>query len=193
MGKTENWLSVTNIILLVIVISFILEFSVPDYVDAFYFSFDIVLFEPWRLITRTFLHQDLLHLFLNVYAIFIFGNLLEEKIRSRELLKIFFLGGIAGLLGYLVSIAGGFETSAIVLGSSDSASALLGAAVFLVPEKDVNIFLIRMKVRTAAIVFIAYELLAIFGIFTLQANALHSAHVGGLIFGYVYALYRGLH
>ncbi|MBI5222858.1 rhomboid family intramembrane serine protease [Candidatus Micrarchaeota archaeon] len=185
--KIGQVFTVTNILTLAITFSFVIQLILPEYTEAFYFSPDRIVFEPHRILTYNFLHLNLLHLFLNTYALYIFGNLIETNFGKKQLLIIFFVGGMVAMIAYFVSVGLGLENeTSIIFGSSGAVSALLGAAAARVPNLNIKIFLIKMKVQTAAILFLIYELIAVLGIFSLQANALHSAHFGGLIFGYIY-------
>lgn len=73
-------------------------------------------FEPWRLITAGFIHStsNPLHLLLNMYSIFIFGQVLEPLFGSLRFAAL-----------YLVSILGG---SVAVMFLSDPYSGVLGAS-----------------------------------------------------------------
>ena len=177
----------TNLLALAIVFSFILQVAIPDYSKMLWLSDDQITTEPYRIFTKLFLHINLLHLFLNVYALIIFGNLLESKIGKKHLLWLFFIGSMAGVFSHLIAASLGVEEFTIVIGSSDAVSLMLGACAFLMANVDVKIFFIKMKVRTALTLFLIYEALDILNIFALQDNAVHSAHIGPIIFGYLYA------
>lgn len=177
----------TNLLVLIIICSFILQLAIPTYTEFFWFTYQDMFIQPYRIFTNLFLHANLLHLSLNIYALFVFGNLLEKKIGSTHLIGLFFLGGLIGILSLLIAAYFNLETFGTVIGSSDSISLILGICASLVPEANVRLFFIKMKVQTALILFLAYEALAILGIFVLQPNAVHSAHIGPIIFGYLYA------
>ena len=49
--------------------------------------------EPWRLVTPIFLHGSLIHLALNGYALWIFGNIVEQELGKARYLVIFLVGG----------------------------------------------------------------------------------------------------
>src|SRR5262249_26451136 len=79
----------------------------------------------WRLFTSMFLHFGLIHLALNMYALYLFGTLLESFLGTRRMLAIYL---ISGLLGSIASFAFGSprEPSA---GASGAIFGLLGAWV----------------------------------------------------------------
>ena len=42
------------------------------------------LFQPWQLITHLFLHGDILHIIYNMFALWMFGSILERSTRLRQ-------------------------------------------------------------------------------------------------------------
>jgi membrane associated rhomboid family serine protease len=183
----ERYRTTTNILILSIVFSFVLQFIYEGYLDAFLFSIDYIVYQPYRFFTASFLHLNLLHLSLNMYALFIFGNVLEKEAGYKEMLILFFLGSLAGIGGYLLLAGFGLERFMSLIGASDSISALLGACVFLASKKEIEVFFIKMKVRTALILILTYDILGVFHIFAFQPNVIYSTHFSALIFGYFYA------
>ncbi len=88
--------------------------------------------ELWRLPASVFLHADLLHLFLNMLALFGLGRLCEAVYGPARFLSLFLLTGLAGaalsFLGRLPTIdeLGGASMS---VGASGAVFGLMGAGV----------------------------------------------------------------
>jgi membrane associated rhomboid family serine protease len=88
--------------------------------------------EWWRLCSAVFLHADLLHLALNMLALFGLGRLCEAVYGPSRFLALFVLTGIAGSL---LSFAGrapfveGGEVAALSVGASGAVFGLMGAGV----------------------------------------------------------------
>ena len=59
-------------------------------------------FQLWRLFTFQFLHADFLHILFNMYALYMFGPILEQWWRSRPFLLFYLLSGIAGALFFVL-------------------------------------------------------------------------------------------
>ncbi|MDB5190742.1 MAG: hypothetical protein JWQ96_305 [Segetibacter sp.] len=59
------------------------------------------LFAPWQIITHMFLHGDLWHLFGNMFALWMFGSILENLWGPKRFLTFFFLCGIGAALLHL--------------------------------------------------------------------------------------------
>jgi membrane associated rhomboid family serine protease len=61
-------------------------------------------FEPWRMITSAFLHSpdSLLHILLNMYTLWIFGQALEPILGRVRFLALYLISGLGGSVGYLL-------------------------------------------------------------------------------------------
>lgn len=63
--------------------------------------------QPWQYITHMFMHGSLSHLFFNMFALFMFGRILESVWGSKRFLVFYFVCGIGA--GVLNSAVGWFE------------------------------------------------------------------------------------
>lgn len=73
--------------------------------------------EWWRLLTATFLHAGVLHLFFNVYALFQLGPETERLFNRDRFLVIYFLSGLyASLASYAFTLAPSVGASGAVFG-----------------------------------------------------------------------------
>lgn len=61
-------------------------------------------FEPWRMITSAFLHSpdSLLHILLNMYTLWIFGQALEPVLGRVRFLALYLISALGGSVGYLL-------------------------------------------------------------------------------------------
>ena len=61
-------------------------------------------FEPWRMLTSAFLHSpdNLLHILLNMYTLWIFGQALEPILGRLRFLALFLVSALGGSVGYLL-------------------------------------------------------------------------------------------
>ena len=93
-----------NLLILNILIWLVTELAGPSfahklsiYAGLHYFSSG--LFNPFQLVTYMFLHANFTHLFFNMFALFMFGGLLERTLDSRRFLFYYISCGIgAGLI-----------------------------------------------------------------------------------------------
>ncbi|MFD1038487.1 rhomboid family intramembrane serine protease [Virgibacillus byunsanensis] len=128
--------------------------------------------EWWRIITSMFLHIGLLHLFMNMLAVYYLGITVERIYGSIRFLVIYFLAGIGG---GLASFAFTVNVSA---GASGALFGLFGALLFfgLIHKK---IFFQTMG--KGLLILIGINI--IFGFAVPQVD--NGAHLGGLFAGFL--------
>lgn len=73
--------------------------DLTDYLGLHYFSSD--LFRPYQLVTYMFMHGGLDHIFFNMFALWMFGNVLENFWGSKRFLIFYMVTGIGAALIYL--------------------------------------------------------------------------------------------
>ena len=132
--------------------------------------------EWWRLITSAFLHYGPLHLAMNMYSLWLIGQLLEQSLGAARYLVIYLVSGLAGSAGALVigSRSELFDPSpgSPTVGASGAIFGILGAAIVL--ERQ----------RTYVLGGSAVTLLALNLAFTFAVpNISIGGHVGGLVGG----------
>ena len=135
--------------------------------------------EYWRFFTAMFLHANLLHLFFNCFALFIFGRLVEGVYGSARFTAIYLLAGLAGgVLSYM------FNKTAIAVGASGAIFGILGAfaAYFVVHRNTLGEMGRRNLTGLATIAAINLAI----GLFI--PNIDNWAHLGGLVGGFVMGL-----
>ena len=102
---------VTFAIIAVCALLFVLQWVVPNDVifrnlayASVFATPDYGLFQPWRMITSAFLHSQnfLLHIVLNMYTLWIFGQALEPLLGRIRFLAVYLLSAIGGSVGYLL-------------------------------------------------------------------------------------------
>lgn len=145
--------------------------------------------EIWRLVTFQFLHADITHIFMNLFALWMFGPLVEQSIGSRQRYAAYYLTcGIFGAVAYLLLNALGVvvtDAYTTLVGASAGCFGVLMAAAYFAGDEIMELFgIIPIKIRTGAYGFVA---LALFNILRQGSNAGgDAAHVGGAIAGYFF-------
>lgn len=126
--------------------------------------------EVWRLITSTFIHIGIMHLFFNLYALKALGSLAEEIFGHRKFFLIYLLAGLGG------SIASFIFSSALSAGASGAIFGLLGALVYF-SYKRPNLWKsgLGMNLIVVILVNIAFGLMV--------PGIDNYAHMGGLLTG----------
>ncbi|RME79062.1 MAG: rhomboid family intramembrane serine protease [Methanobacteriota archaeon] len=168
----------------IIIASFLLQIAIPGYTEALIFSPAKALTEPWRFVTSIFLHGGVGHIFFNLFALIMFGGIVENRIGSKEFLKLFFVAGIGGSILYYLSIVMGIVPPLPALGASGAIYGVMAAAAVFFPDLRVFVFFIPMLMRDALILWVVLEF---FGVFNAASGIASAAHLGGIAVGYLYA------
>ncbi|MEW6036163.1 MAG: rhomboid family intramembrane serine protease [Candidatus Micrarchaeota archaeon] len=177
-------MGVSNYLLLAIGLIFVLQLIIPPFTDSFIFDPLLALSEPWRFLTSMFLHGGLSHIFFNAYALFMFGSVLETQVSKKDYLAIYFGAGILGGLLYYLTYILAIIPPIPALGASGAIYGILGAVAILLPDMRIFFWFFPMRMREAAILWVALEF---FGTFNVASGIASAAHLGGLLFGLAYA------
>lgn len=140
----------------------------------------------WQFVTYTFLHGSVLHLAVNMLTLMFAGRELEFLLGKTRMLLIYFGGAILGGLMQLL-ITGGDQA---LVGASAAVFAVLFAFTTIMPETEIMLLLffvvpVRMKAKFLALGLVVVSLLFI--VSGTGGNIGHVAHLGGALFGWVYA------
>ena len=129
----------------------------------------------WRLVTPLLVHANVLHIFFNMYALWIAGPLVEGIYGSVRLLAMYILCGVAGSVASLVFTAGPS------VGASGAIFGLFGV-LFAAMRTHQPLVDRRARALTTQIgMLIVINLLIGFGL--LGGIVDNAAHVGGLLAG----------
>jgi membrane associated rhomboid family serine protease len=121
----------------------------------------------WRLITNAFLHENFLHIFFNMYLLYLVGSLLEPAIGSVRFAAVYFASLFASSFGVLL------WSDAISLGASGAVFGVMGAAVVELRARGYGL------AETGIGALIVINLIFSF----LMPDISIGAHLGGLIGG----------
>jgi membrane associated rhomboid family serine protease len=86
--------------------------------------------EWWRLITSAFLHYGIIHLGMNMLALWWFGQALEAALGAARYVMLYLVSGLAGSAGALLLAPDRFT-----LGASGAIFGIMGAAVVLEQQR----------------------------------------------------------
>ena len=135
--------------------------------------------QVWRIVTCMFLHAGLIHLFLNMYSLFIVGPRVEDFFGKWKFLLIYFISGISGSI---LSI--GLNGDVVSVGASGAIFGLFGALAYFGYSYRGYIGAI---IKSQILPVIGYNLLMGFLIKGIDMWG----HVGGLIGGVIAAYTLG--
>lgn len=130
---------------------------------------------PITLITSMFLHANIVHIALNMYALYVFGSMLEKGLGPARFMLIYMASGIAGnLLSLIVSWLA--NSMSIGVGAS---GAILGLFGFVMAYE----YRITGRIGFSSIIVALFVLAGGF-----MPNVDISAHIGGFVTGLAYGL-----
>lgn len=186
--------------------------DLKEHLAAYYF--DSRNFRLWQIITYLFMHDGIMHIFFNMFALFLFGPTLEYTLGPKRFLIYYLVTGIGALVLQMAvqafelhNIIGSFTVpghdispyiaqpgfqqvrelyNGIILGASGSIFGLLVAFGMLFPNVELFIMFIPLPVK-AKYAVIGYILLELYsGIAQYSGDSVaHFAHLGGALFGFI--------
>lgn len=165
-------------------------------------------FRPYQFVTYMFMHGSFAHIFFNMFALWMFGNSIENTWGPKRFLIFYMVCGIgAGLIQELVQYIqlsdiqnydnvnlGGriisvddYLNMLTTVGASGAVYGILLAFGMMWPDSRIYIyFAIPIKAKYFVII---YGLLELFMGFNSVDNVAHFAHVGGMLWGFLLILY----
>ena len=194
--KGPKW---TYILIGISVVGYILQHTVASQVGIgiqlsginlerplwFLFSFvPLLAFDmPWMFVTSIFLHADLSHLLFNMFSLLIFGIYLERMVGQRLFLILFFVAGIIGNVGYILT-----SSNALIpaIGASGAIYGVMGTLAVLAPFLLIFIYgIIPLPMIIAAGAFAALDIMGLL----VPSGIAHGAHLAGMVVGIGVGLY----
>ncbi|MCI2228181.1 rhomboid family intramembrane serine protease [Polaribacter sp. MSW13] len=181
--------NINQAVLLIIIANVLVSmkgFNDYSFLDKYKFQVGRVLAgEKIRTLTSGFLHVDWLHLGFNMYALYLFGNIVTTILGIPEFLIIYFGSLLAGSLYSLKYHKDEPYYSAV--GASGAVSGIIYSSILLYP--GMNLYLLFIPIPIPGYVFgVGYLLYSIYGMKKQLGNVGHSAHLGGAIGGFAITL-----
>lgn len=129
--------------------------------------------EYYRFITAIFIHIGITHILFNAYALYVFGPQIEMLMGTWKYLLFFLLTGIGGNI-----VTFFFSFNSVSAGASGSLFGLLGAFLYLIHRRP---HIITPQGRKGILRLVGINLLMTIIVPSISV----SAHVGGLVMGYL--------
>jgi membrane associated rhomboid family serine protease len=140
----------------------------------------------WQLATYLFLHGGFGHIIWNMLALWMFGADLEQAWGTRKFIRFYFFCGIGAgicvvLLNYVLPWG---NPSVATIGSSGAIYGVLLAYAMMYPDRTILwLFLIPIQVKYFVMIVGVVAFMMSFH----PGNGVSSfAHLGGLLFGYIF-------
>jgi len=139
-------------------------------------------FEIWQLVTYAFLHGSLLHLFFNMFALYMFGSALEQVVGARRYVAYYVVSVLAAAVTQLV-VTGMSGAIYPTVGASGGVFGILLAYAVYFPRNKLFLFFLPIPIpaRVFVVIYAAVELYL--GVSDTQTGIAHFAHLGGLVGG----------
>ncbi|HEY1407238.1 MAG TPA: rhomboid family intramembrane serine protease [Spirochaetota bacterium] len=155
----------------------------------------------WQIFTYMFLHGGWIHIFFNLFSLWVFGGDLEQLWGSRRFISYYLFAGVgAGIFITLMNVFMTTRNPALgfvpTVGASGAIYALLLAYGMIWPNREVLVyFLFPVKIKYLLIFF---GLIEFFGTLNsirgVEGNISHIGHIGGLFTGFIILMaYRRKH
>lgn len=203
-NRSHKFPFLTLLIIAANIFVFLVEMTVPD-PDTVVFSYALVpanvnFLMPTTLIpflTSMFLHAGFVHLFSNIWFLWIFGDNLEATLGKAKFLWLYFLSGLAGgFLQYLL-----IPTSPIPnLGASGAIAGVLGGYLVFFPRARIETlvatfggFLTRAEIPAKVMLFYWFFTQLFSGSASIVSGEMALggvawfAHIGGFVAGWLMA------
>jgi membrane associated rhomboid family serine protease len=138
-------------------------------------------FQPWQIITYGFLHGSVMHIFVNMFALFMFGGQLERLFGPKRYLNLYLASIITAGLSQLAYAAITGAEPYPTIGASGGVFGLLLAFAMYFPRQ--TIVLLIPPIPMPAWLFVTlYGLLELFlGVSGREIGVAHFAHLGGMV------------
>jgi rhomboid protease GluP len=140
--------------------------------------------EWWRLVTSTFLHVDVGHLLLNMFALFLLGRFIESNLRTMRFVGLYFMSGIGSMaFVHLTNI--NRDAPYFAVGASGAIMGLTGAAgaIFLLEWLGD-----RARSVLSALRWVVVVMLVQLGFDLATPRISFMGHVSGFVIGFLVAI-----
>lgn len=166
-------------------------------------------FGIYQFLTYMFMHASFSHLFFNMFALWMFGNVMEQTFGSKRFLTYYLICGLGaafcqelsqGIMVYSMVAEGGGTFSDLLnlsmadkaalnmmttVGASGSIYGVLLAFGMTFPEQRMFIFPLPIPIKAKWLIC-GYVALELFMAMSQKGDGVaHVAHLGGMLFGYL--------
>ena len=199
------WWSATVVLVVVNIIAFIIQKELlPELFTAQYLELSLaglVHGYVWQLLTYQFLHGSIAHIFLNCWALFMFGREVEWAVGKTRFVILYFCSGVIGGMFQMAATLlwpqyfGGpeFATYQAVIGASAGVFGIVAAFAMLFPNQRLIMllfFVIPINIRAKSLLWLVLVITTLGISFPnstlvrlLGGNVAHFAHFGGILTG----------
>ncbi|WP_350290892.1 rhomboid family intramembrane serine protease [uncultured Croceitalea sp.] len=167
----------------------LLGFSNQGIIKWFELPEDFMTFftQPWSLITYSFFHAGIGHIFWNMLMLYFTGRIFLNLFDNKRFINVYFLGVLLGGLLFMLSynvfptLA---NTNSALIGASAGVTAVLIFICAYIPNQEVRVIFFNVKLWYVGVFFVLVDLVQITSGENIGGRI---AHLGGAALGYFYA------
>ena len=183
----------------------VLIFIIPLIMNTLFYLFNIKTLSPfnffelqpqinyllkniWVIITYAFIHNDIYHIFWNMFILYFASEYFLNFFDDKKYIKIYFYGILFGALFFVTSynLFPVFKDNLTsLIGSSAAVYSILIFICTYFSNNKVNLILFNIKLKYIGILYVLLSLIQI----PIENPGGNIAHLGGAFFGYMYATY----
>jgi membrane associated rhomboid family serine protease len=150
------------------------------------YSYNSEYFRPYQLVTHMFAHSPSMffHILFNMYALWMFGSVLERVWGPKRFLIFYMVCGLAAGVAQMLLVKDG-----AAVGASGAIMGLLAAFAYLFPNTKFFILPFPFPIKAKYMVAILAAIDLFGGFHPGNAdNVAHFAHLGGMVMGFIIVL-----
>ncbi|KIC91196.1 MULTISPECIES: rhomboid family intramembrane serine protease [unclassified Flavihumibacter] len=142
-------------------------------------------FRIWQLVTHMFMHAGLFHILFNMFALYMFGAMLENLWGPKRFLNFYMICGIVAGIAQLL-LDPNFD---LAVGASGAIMGILAAFAYLFPNTPLYLMFIPIPIKAKYAIpgLMALDLFGAIGRVP-GDNIAHWAHLGGALAGFIMVL-----
>lgn len=153
---------------------------------------------PYQFLSHMFLHGGFMHLLFNMLWLVFMGPMVEELIGDKKFTLLFLVSGLGaallqvGVNYYEMPLNMAVLNRSYLLGASGAVAGVMAAVAYLYPNRTMIIFPlpIPIKLKYFVLFYAVREFMS--GTGGVETGIAHFAHLGGLLFGFIFILAIGV-
>ncbi|WP_246481549.1 rhomboid family intramembrane serine protease [Natronogracilivirga saccharolytica] len=138
-------------------------------------------FMPWQFVSYMFLHGGFGHILFNLFALWMFGQSIENLWGTRRFVIYYFVTGVGAALLHMAVTAADVP----MVGASGAVYGILLAFAMMFPNRPIMLIFLPIPIKAKYFVMIFGALELFNGVANLQTGIAHFAHLGGMVVGYL--------
>jgi len=156
-------------------------------------------FKPYQYITYMFMHGGFAHIFFNMYALFLFGSVLERVWGGKKFFIYYMITGLGAaafftFINWLLTTGYTYAEYIELLrtptvGASGAVFGLLLGYGMLFPNSVLQLIFPPVAIKAKWLVIIYGGLELVLGLSFPGSKIAHFAHLGGMLFGFILIKY----